>query len=254
MFSIYSSLYNINNLWIDWQESINRFCSFADEVVISTSNNPDDYKPLEAYISNYPSKLKIIRTDISFDDPLFDGKFKNAALKACTKPFCILLDGDESIPLSTKKRWINYANLIKDNSSVDGLLIPSINLCKDEYHYKDINFKFYLHKNNIGIERGVVNYAKLDDGKINIKLSDTTEPCIKGNLANFVKLSNNIYDIKNQGLPYVFHYWAVDFNKRIKANKFWSPVWDNRAGHEIKDIILNREDLEKIEVFEHNLL
>jgi hypothetical protein len=253
MFSIYTSLYNLDNEFIDWKSALDNFSAFADEIVISTL--PQDYNFLYDFVHSKPIKNNFtieVCDDISLDDLAFDGKLKNAALKKCTQPFCILLDGDEEIPLYNKLLWEQYANFI-ENSNADGIMIPSINLCKDKYHYKDIGWKFYLHKNNIGIERGIVNYAKLDNGKINIQLSDTTEPIINGELGKFIKLSNNINDIKNGVIPFVFHHWGDNFEKRLKQNQFWLPVWENRAGKEVKNIILLKESLEKIEIFPHGL-
>jgi hypothetical protein len=53
------------------------------------------------------------------------------------------------------------------------LMLPSINLCGSELTYKDIGSKWYIHHNNIGLQRGIVNFAKKENGKIDITKSDT---------------------------------------------------------------------------------
>jgi len=132
------------------------------------------------------------------------------------------------------------------------MMIASINLCKDKYHYKDIGFKFYLHRG--GLKRGVWNQAKNTDGSIDIKKSDSTEILLEnGELPKVYPLSNDINMLKEYKIPYVFHHWGDNPNKRIEQNKFWKPVWENRAKREVNDIILDKSQIAKIEVFEHNL-
>lgn len=255
MFSIYTSLYNLSGGFIDYKAALDNFCSFADEVVVGTTmDSKDDTIELLQEYQNINYKVKLAITDFKLNTAEFDGQIKNAALKLCTKKFCILLDGDEEIPLYTKDYWMKYANFIKDREDIDGVLIPSINLCGDKYHYKDIGYKFYLHKNEIGIERGIVNYAKLSNGKINTKLSDTTEPIINGELAKFIGLSNILEDIKDNKLPFVFHHWGDNAENRIKQNKFWSPIWASRSGKKADDIIVDKNELNLIQKYPHNLL
>lgn len=254
MFSIYTSLYNLSDGFIDWEDALTNFCSFADEVVIATFKN--DQKSIDLireYAMESLPYIKVVPVDIDINDIAFDGKLKNAALKACTQPFCILLDADEFIPLSTKDRWIKYTEFLSKFPDLDGFFIPSVNLCRDVFHYKDIGYKIYLHKNSPNLFRGIVNYARTDNHTIDINKSDTTELIdSNGNLAKLSMLSNSLDYLKNNGVPYVFHKWAIDFNKRIAQNNFWEPVWSNRAGKQVNHSI-TREKLEKIEVFCHNL-
>lgn len=255
MFSIYTSAYKLNNNLFDWQNAIKRFSSFAEEVVVATNSNYD-YALLASHF-NYDHKVRIVNADISFDDYAFDGKLKNAALEKCTQPFCILLDLDEIIPLSTKSRWVNATTRLSPEfyvNKIDGLLVASVNLCGSELCYKDIGFKFYLHKNNVGIRRGVVDFAKLPNGKIDINRSDTTEPIYEnGSLARFAPLSNSLEKIKSDNLPYVLHYWGVDKNRRIEQNNFWNPHWKNRAGREVENEYKKLEDFSNIPTYEHGL-
>lgn len=253
MFSIYVSAFNIENNLFNWRDSLNLYSKWAKEVVIASTTNSSDNSIdiLKEYCSSY-SNIKLVITDFSLQDPEFDGKIKNAALQATTQPAKILLDLDEFIPLSQKQIWIDTYKMMEEYKA-DGVLIPSINLCKDIYHYKDIGYKFYLHKANLF--RGVWKEARNKDGSINIERSDTTELIREdGSLARCIQLPNKLQLLQSGHIPYVFHKWAIDIDTRIKQNNFWKPVWQGRAKREVNDIILNKEEIENIEVFKHNLL
>ncbi len=252
-FSIYVSAFNIQNGLFDWKNTLDKFSNWAEELVIGTTefSNDDTCQLLKNY-ANSKSNVKIVITDFRLDSPTFDGDIKNAALQYTTEPGKILLDLDEEIPLSQKPLWKEHLRVLLNTSNVDGFLIPSINLCGSINTYKDIGYKFYLHKS--GLKRGVWRYATNRDGSIDITKSDTTEPLLpNGDLGRFSMLPNDIELLRTGEIPYVFHKWAVDINTRIQQNKFWSPVWSNRAKKEVDNIILDSKDIEKIEVFDHNL-
>lgn len=251
-FSIYCSAFNITNGLFDWKNSLDKFSNWAEEVVVGTTAMSDDdsINILREYAKT-KSNVIIAATDFSLNNPEFDGKIKNAALQQTTKEAKILLDLDEFIPLSQKPIWIEYFYGL-DRFKLDGWLIPSINLCGDINHYKDIGQKFYLHKS--GLNRGVWKEAKNSDNSIDISMSDTTELITNsGDLAKCAMLEKDINILKAGFHPYVFHKWAVDIDNRIKQNQFWLPVWENRAKREVMDIILHKEEIDKIEVFEHKL-
>lgn len=236
----------------DWEETLDNFSSFAEEVVVGTTafSNDDSVRLLEQYASR-KSNVKIIATDFSLDDPLFDGKIKNAALHGTSQPIKILLDLDEIILKRHKLLYYGLASYASQ-TGYDGVMIPSVNLCGDMYHYKDIGYKFYLHRG--GLYRGVVNYARKSNGAIDISRSDTTELLDENaNLARMIPVSNDISDLRTDKVPYILHKWAVDKERRIKQNKFWKPVWQNRAKEEVNDIILSNDELNKIPIFEHGL-
>ena len=240
-----------------WEAALQNFCDFSEEVVIAINTSEDgtyehvlDWKRL-----NSVDKLVIVRTDFSYSDPEFDGKIKNAALQACTQDYCILLDMDEEIPTPKENRpkWEKAAKSLEAYKA-DCVLIPSVNLCGDKYHYKDIGYKFYLHKNHIGLQRGVAGFARTEDGKIDIKKSDTTELIYpNGRLASSYAYYNDIGSLRNKGIPYVFHYWGVNPEQRVRQNAFWKPVWENRAGKNVDDIVLSSDLIKNTEIFAHNL-
>lgn len=263
MFNIYTSLYNLDNGFIDWKKAIDNFVDFADEVVVATL--PQDVKVLSDFLSpgwtSVPrEKVKIVEVDISLDSIDFDGKLKNAALKACTKDFCILLDGDERINIKDKPQLENISKYLNDKN-VDACFLPVIDLYNSEKEYKSLGQKWYLHKNKSHISRGVVNFACKTNGKIDTNKSDTCELIydngdlvysyylINPSLSNSEKLKA----IKDFNYPVIYHLGWLDKEKRLKSNDFWQPVWNNRAGQEVKNIIHSKEKLDKIDYFPHGL-
>jgi len=240
----------------DWEKSLDLFSKFGDEVLVGTTTDSKDrtIELLELF-SKKNNKVKIVVTDFKLDSPTFDGDIKNAALLKCSNKYRCLFDLDEFPVLSQRHLWNQLCQILDDyKGDFNGFLIPSINLCKDLNHYKDIGFKFYLHDDKI--RRGVVNYAKNKDGSIDISKSDTTDAILEsGELGRFLSFPNeiNLIQSRKDVIPYVFHKWAVDFDKRIEQNNFWKPVWENRAKKQVTDIILDKSNIDKIEVFEHSL-
>jgi hypothetical protein len=258
MWSIYTSLYNLNGGFIDWKDAIENFASFSDELVISTL--PKDKDIIEQYLINEYSQhkqnalIKIVPIDISLDDLAFDGKLKNAALKACTQPFCILLDGDERIDVKDKEKWVIWAESLSKEVQHDSYLVPVIDIFNSNREYKSIGQKWYLHKNLPHLNRGIVNFAKKGD-KIDHTKSDTCELIYDdGNLCRSISLCGfpSIESIKKIGIK-IWHLGWLDKEKRLKSNEFWQPVWNNRAGEEVKNIIHSKDKLDKIEYFPHGL-
>jgi hypothetical protein len=256
MISIYTSAYNLENSIYDWKEALNSFAAFADEVVISTFQIQKDntVKLLQDYIANN-HKFKLILCDLTQDDPEFDGKLKNEALKQCTKDFCILLDLDEKIPLWQRSGWEFVAKRLGE-SDYDAIMIPVVDLYNTEEEYKSIGYKWYLHKNHIGLERGVVRFARKPDGFIDTNKSDTTELVKYGNLCNAAYLidprleDEKKLQIMRQNSIYVLHYGWLDKDKRKLANQFWQPVWSNRSGSNVDTSV----DFASISYKKHELI
>ena len=249
---IYTSAYNLSNIGLDWTSALYYFCKFADRVTIAF-NGVDGLREVKDWQYSWaPAKLKIVETNFSYDDPYFDGKIKDAALQATTEDLLVLLDLDERIPVKMRKRWDWMGEWLLLNPNFDGCLIASVNLCGSIYTAKDVGRKWYLHKR--GLKRGVPEFAKIPGGKIDITKSDTTELLKMDNtLANCAGISNDIEELRMGKTPYVFHLWAVDAEQRIRQNRFWKPTWENRAGKEVNDIILDVDEIKRIPVFEHEL-
>ena len=203
----------------------------------------------------------MIKTAFEYSDLCFDGKIKNAALEACREDYCILLDADERINPSDRPKWEVYARALGKDQKIDALLVPVIDLCRDFHNYKCINSKWYLHKNNRGIKRGIVDFAKLANGKIDTERSDTCEAIYEdGSLVRAAliinpRLSNEdkISILKNQGVPFVWHTGWVDYEHRLKINEFWKTTLENRSGKTENNIILKIEELQKILIYPHDL-
>lgn len=250
-FSIYSSAFNLVKNNFNYNKTIQNFCDFAEEVIICVNTSEDNtLEELKALELIYPN-LIIVTSDYSYEDPLFDGKIKNKALSQTTKPWKIGLDMDELVVSSQKAMWSRIAEAAFDGV-YRAVLIPSINLFGDITKCKGVGAKWYLHTD--GLFRGVVKFANKEDGKIDIEKSDTCELVdVNGNLVETLVLPKSLSHIKDAGLPYVFHLGYLDIENRININKFWKPVWENRAGREVTNIILDKEGFEGTETFEHNL-
>lgn len=247
--SSYHSAFNLIKMNFDYEYFIENYCSIFDEVVVAVNVSEDQTLNILCDLASqkYPNKLKVYPCDYSYQDIDFDGKIKNYALSKCTNEICTLLDLDEEIPLYHKELWYDFANILK-YSDFDAYLFPVVNLCGDKYHYKDIGYKWRLHKRN-GYFRGIVNFAKISADKINIEQSDTTELIDKnGNLVKSHCLPNTIEDLRSGDIPFVFHHYGDNIEQRNKQNEFWQPVWSNRAKNNIVTVVP-----EDIRTFEHKL-
>lgn len=234
--SIYTTAYNLKADLFDYRKSLIRFFEFADEVVVAT-NSIDDYAILESLKIPF---LKIVLAEIPFTDYAFDGKLKNAALQSCTSDFCILLDLDEYIPRYQNLLWKQLCTFARE-TKIKAFLIPVIDLFKDHDHYKSIGYKWYLHQRE-GCFRGVVNFAKQENGKIDTSKSDTTELIDEnGELIPATYLVNpglsaeSQLEIMSANPIFVVHEGWLNKDNREKQNSFWKPHWENRSGKELID-------------------
>jgi len=227
MFSIYSSAFNLINNNFDYTESINNFCSFADEVVIAVNKSEDN--TFESLKSLNFHNLKLIKTNFSYQDPLLDGKIKNEALQNTKEEFKIGLDMDEYIPLWQKDIWTNLAYQLRFDI-YDCYMIPSLNLYKDRDNYFSIGHKWYLHKGNLF--RGAVNFAKNKDGTVDTSRSDTCELIdLNGNLVQSKIFDKDINTLRSKIAPFVVHKGYLDLQNRILRNKnFWKQHWKIESG------------------------
>lgn len=259
-YSIYTSCFDINkNNFNYWKTTIPKWIDFIDdgdkgEIIIAVNN--DDDRTKETLETSFSNKIKIINTSFSYEDYTFDGKIKNAALQECKYEICLGLDLDE-YPSPNKKSWDNVSLKLLNISKLDAVFIPSIDLCKNYNSYKSVGMKWYMHKQ--GLYRGIWENAKLDNGKIDIKKSDTCELLkIKNQLCSSAALLDqfdelSIDNIKKYDLPFVIHLGWLDWQNRKNQNQTWQPVWSNRAGYEVKDIMHEENQFNNIEVYPHNL-
>lgn len=257
MFSVYTSLYRVSrpDCFIDWEAALDNFSSFGKQVVVATfGNNQDDINLLENY-AIFNDKIKIVTVDTDLDDPFFDGKLKNAALKGCNEEFCILCDSDERLRLADKPNWNRAAQYLRQLDNIDAFFVPVIDLFNTEREYRSLGQKWYLHKNLPNLNRGVVNFAKRSDNTIDTSKSDSCELIYDDEkLCRTASLVNNLglKEIQDLGMK-IFHLGWLDRRKRLLANAFWSPIWNARAGRPVNDIIQTNEELNQIEYWPHKL-
>lgn len=262
--SIYTSAYNLINMGFDWRATLDnwgRFLGDEGQVVIAVNTSIDDTaRALHEYAFEKNSSggvvWWVVETRIPYENPLFDGMIKNEALRRCTGQFCTLLDMDEVLPLgpSSRAAW-NETMEILDQSTYDAVFIPVIDLFHDEWHYKSLGQKWYLHKNKSYLSRGRVSFAARQDGTTDIERSDTCELIRSdGSLANtasFPGCPPLTRKALNQ-VPYVVHLGWLNKQQRLRQSAFWAPVWSARDGQKVEKPLTN-EDLDKIPYYPHNL-
>jgi hypothetical protein len=257
--SIYTSLFNYSIDKFDLLGAFKNWSKYADEIVIATFE--DQREGLEGVIAkvfleyngkdDFYNRFKIVSCpDTSLDDPLFDGKLKNAALQACSNEFVIQQDMDERIGGETEQ-WnylISYLSNLKPPYSV---MIPVIDLYKDYNHYKSIGGKWYLHFKE-GSSRGPVNFAKREDGSLDINKSDSCELIDEnGNLIPYLVDSRFSQPFVNKeaesldiSMPHVIHLGYLDLTKRAEHNKFRKKCWEAMDGKAV-EVATTIEALEK---------
>ncbi len=231
MFSIYSSAFNLIKNKFNYESAISNFSDFADEVVLSVNTSEDDTLDKLIQLSKDFPKLKIVSSDFSYSDPLLDGKIKNFALQSTTQEFKIGLDMDEYIPLWQKSIWEDLAYSLRFDG-VSAMMIPSLNLFKDNSHYSSVTRKWYLHKS--GCFRGAVNFARKADGTVDTSKSDTCELIDKdGNLVSSKNFPREIEHLRTKTIPFVVHTGYVSLEDRVVRNKnFWEKHWKTESGGE----------------------
>lgn len=189
--------------------------------------------------------LKIISSDFSYQDPLLDGKIKNAALQATSQDLKIGLDMDERIPLRHKDRWITLGNHLGPDSAFGAWMVPSLNLwggldtVRADFETHRNSYKWYLHRK--GYERGPAAFARKSDGTVDTSKSDTCELIRPGGglAPSFALMGDDIEDlgayldyIENAG-TFVYHLGYVSYADRVARNRnFWNEHWKVESGGE----------------------
>lgn len=261
MISIYTTAFNIEKNEFDINSALKNFLELADEVCIATlPDNEDSTQNILQDIINKDSRVKVFMSyDINSDTFAKDGKLKNLALQNCTNDICVQLDSDERI--SNPNVWKNF---IEKNKQIilDGyaFMIPVINLYKDKNYYRDISVKWYLHKRD-GMQRGIVSFAKLENGKFDKERSDGCELIDSdGRLPQSINIlyhpnfanKSPIEILKTSEIPFVIHHGYADLKRRASINKnFWEKEWSEYSDIEVK---LNTTESDfKDEYFKHGL-
>ena len=248
--SIYTSAFNIKECSFDIVGAIENYSKIADEICIATLF---DSKNDLLILNNLNNPKVKIATDENITKDTFakDGKLKNLALQNCSNNICIQLDCDERI--YNQEIWKLF---IENNSpqilSGFPVMIPVIDLYKSKEYYCSINRKWYLHKKE-GMYRGIVNFARLPNGKFDKEKSDGCELIDKdGNLFNSISFNFNNSEIlklmRDDQIPYVVHYGHLDLERRKRINEiFWNKEWESYSDKK------NAEEVEK-EYFKHGII
>jgi len=268
--SIYTSLYNANKMGFPWKETLDNWTKFLNgdgQIVIAVNMSTDgtfwdvsDYTNELKKLPNNNVEYTVIMTHVPYEDPLFDGKIKDLALKQCNRQYCTLLDIDEVLPLSTRHAWEQSMSWLTPFGGYEVLMIPVIDLFHDENHFKSIGSKWYLHLNSPNLHRGRVNFAARPDGTTDIQKSDTCELIRSdGNLAFAGALMGGnldkgqlLFQMEKGYVPYVVHLGWLNKEQRLRQSAFWAPVWNARNGSEVEKP-LTQNELDKVAYYRHNL-
>jgi hypothetical protein len=230
MFSIYTSAFNLIKNNFNYKFHIQNFSQFADEVVIAINTSEDNsVNEIHDFIIKNCNNVSILETNFSYEDPMLDGKIKNAALQATKEDIKIGLDMDEYIPLWQKPIWKNIATQLT-YSPYSCVMIPSLNLFKDKNYYFSIGLKWYMHKKNL--YRGAVNFAMKEDGTVDTSKSDTCELIDENNnLVQSIQLPSDINSLQTNNIPFVVHTGYMNLENRLLRNKnFWKKHWRIESG------------------------
>lgn len=262
--SVYTSLFNYSPDKFDLLGAFKNWSKYADEIVVATFEDQRNKIEEEvAYVLEYDcigenclsklwNKINVVSCpETSLEDPLFDGKLKNAALQACSNELVIQQDMDERLS-GEIEQWELLARMLYNYNHPITCMIPVIDLYKDLDHYKGINHKWYFHRKE-GVHRGPVNFAKRKNGTLDINKSDSCEAVDQnGDLVPYFA-DNRFLDNLDIRLPHVAHLGFLDLEKRAENNKFWKPHWENRCQEHV-DIATSIEELEsENEAIPHNL-
>lgn len=259
----YTSAFNVIKNNFDYKSAIENWIKISNRISIAINTSEDNtFEAFEELYEKYPKQISIFKTDISYDDPDFDGKIKNLALQDCKTEVVLGLDLDERIPTHLNHRFQLYAECLKDDDTFGCYMLPSIDIYKDINHFSKIGHKWYLHKRN-GCYRGTVYFAKNKDGTHDIAKSDSCELIDKhGNLINSryfpshnprINTPNEqLKNILQNHIPYVIHLGYLDLQKRYELNQnFWSKQWEVESGK--SQTMDTWEELNSRPIYEHNL-
>lgn len=238
--SVYTSLFNVDNEMFDISAAFKNWNKYADEIVIATME--DQYVKVLTYVVGLYEEykgladIKVISVKTTLDDPLFDGKLKEGALRECKNEIVIQQDFDERIG-GDPYQWEGLLSFLSRNDDFKAFMLPVIDLYKDLDHYKGLGGKWYLHHKD-GCHRGPVAFAKREDGTIDTEKSDTCELIDEdGNLASFLRddrfTLSTISDRFNISMPHIIHLGYLDLDKRVENNKFWEDIWSLREGSKV---------------------
>jgi len=260
MFSIYTIAFNVVKNQFDFKEAVENFCFFAEEVVVAVNKSEDGTLEQFLKLQSTYDNLKIVEANVSYEDPELDGKLFNIALGHTTNPYKIILGLDHRISLRQKDKWIQLASHL---DKTDAFMIPCLELYGDikKCKYESAGLMWFLHKE--GLKRGVVNFAKRQDGTFDPSKSDSNEliyhdgslvsSLVVSPLSGYSKNAEDFFQFLSAVDIYVYHIGYLDLNKRILVNNsIWKDIWENKRG--VNNTVPNTiQELNKVKTYHHNL-
>lgn len=273
-YTIATSIFNVVRMGFAWEEALDNWLRFLGEdgQLVVAINTSDDDTPAkvrawveqwrQSHFADRQPQIDVIDIAIPYTDPAFDGLGKAAATDAATQPFVILLDIDERLVPSMRRKWDALA-LELERSQFEAFLVPSIDLIGDEEHFKDpVGAKWYLHKRLPHLTRGVVAQARQADGPIDTSKSDTCE-LIHRDTAELARTAHvvapgmpsyiTVPQLESGEVPFVYHLGWLDAEQRLRQSDFWAPVWTARRGGKDPEPKQTLESLAAIPRFPHHL-
>ena len=225
MISLYTTVFNIDKIDVDFDEVFSNWLYYVDEIIIATFRWEHEKVRNRIIKSKFydPKKIGVVSRHVEIEaDVYWEGKLKNAALQNCRKDIVLQCDLDERI--SGKKEHLEICcKAILDNDFPCSVMLPTIDLYEDLDHYISIGHKWYLHTRQ-GSYRGSVNWARKEDGSLDPEKSDTCELIDeKGNLLPCV----GKVDFYKEN-PKIIHLGYLDLKERTEVNKFWGKIWNHR--------------------------
>ena len=260
--SCYISAFNIDKGQFDYERCLKSCAEYFDEVVVATiKDNDDNTQNILEREARILENIKVVRSDLEQSTFLLDGKLKNVALQKCSNDICVQMDLDET-PYGEIGGWDIFARRVYNSDEYDCSMLPVLNLYKTPEFYTDIAQKFRIHKKysthpyffGKKLERGAFKEARLTNGGVDPKVSDTTELIHPdGSLVVCSSPSNVDIDYFKYQFPSVIHWGYVDLERRADLNKsFWKETWDGYSGEE-QDVGVTIEELDGKECFRHGL-
>lgn len=226
MISLYTTLFNISRLNVNFDDAFSNWLYYCDEIVISTFTKEvaevkEEISKSKFYDSN---KIKIVSKQLDIEKDVFwEGKLKNKGLQSCNNEVVIQCDLDERI--SGKPILFHYlCNHILSHASPRSIMLPTIDLYEDLDHYVNIGYKWYMHRKK-GTHRGSVKWARKDNGDLDPEKSDTCELIDKD--ANLIPCLGKV-DLEDDG-PKIIHLGYLDLKERNNVNEFWGKIWNHRS-------------------------
>jgi hypothetical protein len=250
MISCYTTLFNLDVFSFNIDEIMSNWLYYFDEIVVAT--NETEKTKVRNLFKEYSSIVKVVSHSIDFSNQRWDGLLKDLALKNCSNEIVFQLDADERLS-GDRSHLYQLCEALEKERKPSCLMIENIDLYDDLDHYRSSGAKWYLHTKT-GSNRGVVNFAKIDETNFDPEKSDGCELiCDDGNLVPCLGL------VSNRSLR-VFHLGHINFTNRLKLNQlFWRDIWNKRKSISLKmdaqaeDVLVSISDMRSVPKRQHQL-